>query len=257
MLKRFGLFSCLCITASLTSANEVRVYVAPSLTNLFTDIARIYQKQHADSKVITLSADPVAIKMQKLQDPNADLYITSDIANLRTSSNSKKMMNKNRAKYLMSDQLVAITSVNMDIPFGQTKQFNFAQAFKGNLCTAQLESTALGIYTKQSLTNLAWLPNLQQRITQNPDSASLLNAVQNGKCDVGITFQTDALTSKKVKIMGFFPVKTHDPIDYYMSLSSQSNNNKSAIQYSRFISTSPEVKSLLLKYGFSNKKSRS
>ncbi|HCK30228.1 MAG TPA: molybdate ABC transporter substrate-binding protein, partial [Acinetobacter ursingii] len=87
---------------------------------------------------------------------------------------------------------VAITSVNMDIPFGQSKQFNFAQVFKGNLCTAQLDTSALGLYTRQSLTYLGWLSNLQQRISQNTDNTSLLNAVQNGKCEVGITFQTDA-----------------------------------------------------------------
>ncbi|MBJ9985203.1 molybdate ABC transporter substrate-binding protein [Acinetobacter sp. S40] len=253
MLKQFGLFSCLCITTCVVSAGEVRVYAAPSLANALTDIVKLYQQQHSESKVITVFADPMAMLKQTQQGTNADIYLSTDKTQLPSLS-QKKLISKNRAKYLISDQLVAITSVNMDIPFGQSKQFNFAQAFKGNLCTAQLDSSALGVYTKQSLTHLGWLSNIQSRITQHDDTTSILNSVQNGKCDVGITFQTDALTSKKVKMMGFFPSNTHDPIDYYMSLTSQGKTNKTAIQFERFILTNPKVSSLLLNYGFTHKK---
>ncbi|WP_151980657.1 molybdate ABC transporter substrate-binding protein [Acinetobacter guerrae] len=253
MLTRFGLFSCLCMMTGFTLASEVKIYAAPSFANAFTDITKLYQQQNPDQKVIPVFVDPVTLVKQMQQGTNADIYLSTDKTSLQ-ALNQNKVVNKSRVKYLMSDQLVAITSVNMDIPFGQAKQFKFAQAFKGNLCTAQLDTSALGVYTKQSLTHLGWFSNLQQRITQNSDSRGLLNAVQNGKCDVGITFQTDALTTKKVKIMGVFPVNTHDPIDYYINLTSQGEKNKAAVQFQRFILTNPKVRSLLLSYGFTNKK---
>ena len=253
MLKQLGLFCCLCTTASFTLAGEVNVYAAPSLANALTDIIKLYQQQYPDSKVTPVFADPVTMAKQMQQASRADLYISTD-KNSVQALNQNKLVTKKRAKYLMSDQLVAITSVNMDIPFGQSKQFNFAQVFKGNLCTAQLDTSALGLYTRQSLTYLGWFSNLQQRISQNTDNTSLLNAVQNGKCEVGITFQTDALTSKKVKMIGIFPAKSHDPIDYYITLTTQGEKNKTATQFERFIFTSPKVRALLLNYGFSNKK---
>ena len=91
--------------------------------------------------------------------------------------------------------------MDMDVPFGPTKQFNFANAFKGHLCTGQMESVPVGKYAKQSLMALGWYAPLQGRIVGTDDVRSALAFVERGECDVGIVYQTDALISKKLRLL--------------------------------------------------------
>lgn len=45
---------------------------------------------------------------------------------------------------LLFNQLVAISPKNLNIPFKAQANFNFAQSFKGHLCTGQMESVPVG-----------------------------------------------------------------------------------------------------------------
>ena len=258
MFKKLGLFSCLCMTTGFACAGEVKVYAESSLNSVLPDIIQLYQKQHPASKITPVFKETNVLsqylKSEHTQQSNAtDMIISTDRASLQSLA-QHKLINKNRPKYLMSNQLVAITSINMDIPFGPTRQFNFAQAFKGKLCTADLNKSALGKLSKQSLNSLGWMPSISSRIVEKTDEAQLLDAVEHGECDVGITYQNQALSSKKVKMMGIFPLKTHDPINYYVALTEQGDNNKDASQFEKFLLHNPQVKALWLNDGFTHKR---
>ncbi|WP_228258825.1 molybdate ABC transporter substrate-binding protein [Acinetobacter ihumii] len=241
------------MTTSFVCAGEVRIYAESSVDHALNDIIKLYQQQYPSSKVTAVFEEEMSLTQHMQQSYGADIFISTNKASLHTLAQNNGI-NKNRPKYLTSNQLVAITSVNMDIPFGPSRHFNFAQAFKGYLCTADLNKSALGSFTKQSLNSLGWMSNLGSRIVENSDDQTLIDAVQNGKCDVGISYQTQALTSKKVKMMGIFPAKTHDPIDYYITLTKQGDNNKDANQFEKLLLNNAQVKALWLNYGFTYKR---
>lgn len=64
---------------------------------------------------------------------------------------------------------------------------------------------------------------------------SALAFVERGECEVGIVYKTDALISRKVKIIGTFPANLHSPIIYPLALTWQGAQNKEAVQFEQFI----------------------
>lgn len=251
MLKKIGILSAMCVCAFQASAGEVRVYAAASLTNAVSDIAKIYQQQNPSTRVVTVFGASSALAKQVESGAKADIYFSADEDWMKYLV-QKQLINQKQVKKALGNQLVAITPMNLDIPFGPTRQFNFANAFKGHLCTGQMESVPVGKYAKQSLTALGWMTPLQGRIVGTDDVRSALAFVERGECDVGIVYQTDALISKKVKIIGTFPAKTHDPIIYPAALTKAGEKNKEAMQFERFMLKNAHAKAIFTGYGFSD-----
>ena len=78
----------------------------------------------------------------------------------------KKLINSSSVHPVLLNQLVAISPKHLNIHFKPQSSFNFAQSFKGYVCTGQMESVPAGKYTKQSLTKLNWLNGLKGRIVE-------------------------------------------------------------------------------------------
>ena len=114
-----------------------------------------------------------------------------------------------------------------------------------------MESVPAGKYAKQSLIKLNWLDSLKGSIVGADDVRSALAFVERGECDVGIVYKTDALISKKVKVIGTFPENSHHPILYPLALTQQGEKNGDAVQFEKFVKSSPQAKIIFQKYGFS------
>lgn len=253
MIKKIAVFSLFCLGALHVSAGEVRVYAAASLTNAVTDIAKLYKQQHPSTNVVTVFGASSALAKQIESGAKADIYFSADTDWMKYLVKTQ-FISSGKVKNTLGNQLVAITPMDMDVPFGPTKQFNFSNAFKGHLCTGQMESVPVGKYAKQSLMALGWYTPLQGRIVGTDDVRSALAFVERGECDVGIVYQTDALISKKVKIIGTFPSKTHDPIVYPAALTKQGERNREAAQFEHFMLKNAKAKAIFTRYGFSELK---
>ena len=91
---------------------------------------------------------------------------------------------------------------------------------------------------------------MQGRIVSTEDVRSALAFVERGECDVGIVYKTDALASKKVKIIGTFPHHSHQAVIYPIALTQQGSQSAEALKLYRFISNSNQAKQIFKKYGF-------
>ncbi|MGE8560630.1 MAG: molybdate ABC transporter substrate-binding protein [Acinetobacter sp.] len=246
-----SLFFSLCLAASLSVAHAetVKIYAAASLTNAITELEKIYEKQYPKTNLVPVYGASSALAKQVEAGASSDIFFSAD----RDWMNyliKKNLIHQNRAKPLLFNQLVVISPKNLNIPFKAQSGFNFAQSFKGHLCTGQMESVPAGKYAKQSLIKLNWLDQLKGRIVGTDDVRSALAFVERGECEVGIVYKTDALISQKVKIIGTFPADSHHPIIYPIALTKQGEKNTDAIQFEKFIKTSPQAKSIFQKYGF-------
>lgn len=250
MFKKLTLLGCLGLFTSVASAEEIKFYVADSLKNVVTDAISMYQQQHQEVKITPVFTDATSItQLIQRQNNDIDLYLSNDL----TSFKMLKQQNNNRLKrekFFANNQLVAISDNAQDIPFGPSKQFNFSHAFKGKLCTASLNNSTLGMYTQQSLNNLGWTQSLQSRIIQKNNIQDILTSVENGQCDVGVIYQTDALTTKKIKMMGIFPETAHQPINYYIQMTPNGLKSKQVRAFERFMLNNTQVKNIVRSYGF-------
>mgnify|MGYP002655802950 FL=1 len=246
-----SLFLSMCMAMMFTSAHAetVRIYAAASLNNAVTEISRIYQAQHPQTKIISVFGASSALAKQIEAGASSDLYFSAD-QDWMNYLVHKKLINSSSVHPILLNQLVAISPKHLNIHFKPQSSFNFAQSFKGYVCTGQMESVPAGKYTKQSLTKLNWLNGLKGRIVGTDDVRSALAFVERGECEVGIVYKTDALISRKVKIIGTFPANSHSPIVYPLALTRQGEQNKEAVQFEQFIQKSAQVKAIFQKYGF-------
>ena len=235
---------------NLTQAETVKVYAAASLTNVISDIAVVYKKQHPQTDIVPVFGASSALAKQIEAGAKSDLFFSADVDWMNYLI-KKQMITENKSKALLSNQLVLISPKKLNIAFKAQPNFNFAQSFKGHVCTGQMESVPAGKYAKQSLIKLNWLDSLKGRIVGTDDVRSALAFVERGECDIGIVYKTDALISKKVKVIGTFPENSHHPILYPLALTQQGEKNGDAVQFEKFVKSSPQAKIIFKKYGFS------
>ncbi|BCT89895.1 molybdate ABC transporter substrate-binding protein [Acinetobacter variabilis] len=249
-MKKFLFFSvCLASIFSAAHADTVKIYAAASLTNAISDIEKIYEKQHPKTDVVAVFGASSALAKQIEAGASSDLYFSAD-QDWMNYLVQKKLINSSSVHPILLNQLVAISPKHLTIHFKPQSNFDFAQSFKGYVCTGQMESVPAGKYAKQSLTKLNWLNGLKGRIVGTDDVRSTLAFVERGECEVGIVYKTDALISQKVKIIGTFPANSHSPIVYPLALTRQGAQNKEAVQFEKFIQKSVQAKAIFQKYGF-------
>ena len=249
MINKMLLASGLISFVSFGHAETVKVYAAASLTNALTDIVQIYEKQHPQTDIIPVFGASSALAKQIEAGAKSDIFFSADV-DWMTYLIKKQMIHEQQVKPLLSNQLVVISPENLNISFKAQPDFKFAQAFKGRLCTGQMESVPVGKYAKQSLIKLNWLDSLKGRIVGTDDVRSALAFVERGECEVGIVYKTDALISQKVKIIGTFPQNSHHLIIYPMALTKQGEKNADAQQFNQFVHRNPQAKAIFVKYGF-------
>ena len=241
------------VTASIlsisTHANTVKVYAAASLTNALTDISKQYQAQYPQTKIVPVFGASSALAKQIEAGASSDIYFSADLDWMNYLVQKQKISGKQVRPFLLN-QLVAISSRQLNIPFQAKPAFNFAGAFQGYLCTGQMESVPAGKYAKQSLIKLNWFNALKGRIVGTDDVRAALAFVERGECAVGIVYKTDALISQKIKIIGTFPANSHHPIIYPIALTQQGVANQDAIQFEKYVRTNSHANQIFQRYGF-------
>ncbi len=250
-MKTILFFSVISLFASLSfsHAGTVKVYAAASLSNAMTDIAHHYQAQYPHTKIVNVFGASSALAKQVEAGTSSDLFFSAD-QDWMDYLVQKQKINAQSVHVLLLNQLVLISPKNLHIQFKAQPDFNFAQSFKGHLCTGQMESVPAGKYAKQSLITLNWFSRLKGRIVGTDDVRAALVFVERGECEVGIVYKTDALISRKVKIIGIVPSNTHNPIIYPLALTQQGQKNREARQFEQFVKSSQQAKTVFQKYGF-------
>lgn len=230
-------------------AGTVKLYAASSLTNAITDIARQYVKQYPNTKVVPVFGASSVLAKQIEAGAPAEIFFSAD-EKWMDYLVQKKQIETKQVKALLGNELVVISPKGKAFPYKAEPAFNFAGAFKGHLCTGQMDSVPVGKYAKESLTNLGWLGPLQGRIVGTDDVRAALSFVERGECDAGIVYATDAQISSKVHIVGRIPSPSHQPIIYPVALTKQTAVNDEAQQVYKYIVGSAQARAIFVRYGF-------
>ncbi|ESK41285.1 molybdate ABC transporter, periplasmic molybdate-binding protein [Acinetobacter nectaris CIP 110549] len=241
-----GITLTMCMAAH---ADTVRIYAAASLTNAINEISSLYEKKYPDTKIVTSYAASSTLAKQVEVGAPSDIFFSAD-QDWMDYLVKKQKVSASQVRNLLVNELVVIAPQDSKVIFKAVPQFNFAQSFNGHLCTGQMESVPVGKYAKQSLIKLHWLGTLNNRIVGTDDVRSALAFVERGECDVGIVYKTDAMISRKVKILGTFPENSHGPISYPVAVTKQGESNKDAQKLIQFITKDHQARIIFEKYGF-------
>lgn len=230
-------------------AGNVKLYAAASLTNALTDIATQFEKANPEIRITPVFGASSTLAKQVEAGAAADLFFSADEKWMSYLVNKNRIMPGQPIR-LLSNQLVVIAPKGRTFAFKAQASFKFAQAFRGYLCTGQLQSVPAGMYARQSLIKLNWLAQLKGRIVETNDVRGALAFVERGECAAGIVYATDAKMSSRVSVLGVLPESTHQPIVYPVALTLQGQRNRDAQKLLQYLANSPAARASFRYYGF-------
>lgn len=223
------------------------VLAAASLQESLTEAANVWAaKGHA--KPVLSFAGSSALARQIAAGAPADLFLSADEPWMDYVAKRGLLAPKSRQSVL-ANRLVLVASATSNATLKIAPGFPLAKALgSGRLAMADPNAVPAGKYGKAALTYLSVWPSVQSKIAIGENVRAALALVERGEAPFGIVYATDAKASKKVRVVGMFPVGSHPPITYPVARLKQSRNPQAEV-FRRFL-VSREGKAIFAKYGF-------
>jgi molybdate transport system substrate-binding protein len=114
------------------------------------------------------------------------------------------------------------------------------------------ELVPAGQYAKESFENMNLWSSINQKIVYAKDVRQVLSYVETGNIDAGVVYKTDALTSKKIKIVETANNQTHQPIIYPVGIINDTKKHNETKEFYLFLQGKKSME-IFEKHGFLSK----
>lgn len=232
-----------------SAAEKITVFAAASLTNALEEIATDYKKK-SGVEVTSSFASSSTLARQIEQGAPADMFISADQQWMDYVVEKKLMDDKTRVTLLGND-LVLVAPLDSPLKHvNVNKVTDWSSLLKdGRLAVGDPDHVPAGIYTKQALTFLGVWDQLSPKMARANNVRAALALVERAEAPLGIVYGSDAVASKKVKMVGIFPDDSHLPVEYPMA-AIKDHSTPAVQEFAKYLST-PEATAVFEKYGFS------
>jgi molybdate transport system substrate-binding protein len=230
------------------AAEKITVFAAASLTNALQDIAAQYQKEKG-VQVVSSFASSSTLARQIEQGAPADLFISAD-QQWMDYAISKQQMVDNTRYTLLGNELVLISAANSKINKADISEKTEWTKLTGDsrLAVGDPDHVPAGIYAKEALQKLGAWTTLEPKLARASDVRAAMALVEREEAPVGIVYGSDAVASKKVKVIGIFPASSHKPVEYPMAMV-KGHENATVSGFYDYLKT-PAAAAIFKKYGF-------
>ncbi len=226
---------------------KVTIFAAASLTEVTRALANDFGGNNKASFKFNFASSGQLARQIEAGAP-ADIFLSANIKWLDYTVNSKKLPNELKAMFA-KNRLVFIQNLNKSsfIKIDFTKSFSFNKAFSGRIAMGDPRHVPAGQYAMEALKKLGWYHLIANRILPCSSVREALRMIELNEWELGISYLTDALASKKVKVIATFPEELHSPIKYGACIiNGDSYISKNFLNY---LKTEPAQK-ILESYGF-------
>ncbi|MCL9779845.1 molybdate ABC transporter substrate-binding protein [Vibrio sp. S4M6] len=228
------------------AAQKIHVYAAASMTDAVNSLITAYNNEHK-IQIVPVYAASSSLARQIENGAPADIYISADRKWVNYLVKTK-IVKKQNVSLFAANSLVLVEPKGASIHFNTRDKSSWAKELSGQrLAVGETNSVPAGIYAKQTLESLGVWSIVEPRLAPSANVRAALALVELGEVPLGIVYKTDALVSKKVKIVKEFPAKLHTPILYPLV---QMNQDKTVTDFVHFLK-SKEATAILKHYGFS------
>ena len=225
------------------------VFAAASTTNAITEIGKLYSDRHMGRVTPSFASSSTLAKQIESGAP-ADVYISAN-KKWMDFLEEKNLIDRGSRLDLLGNRIVLITPMDSTV-----KSIDVAPGFalatflgrEGRLSMGDPEHVPAGMYGKQALENLGVWGQVADRLAPMKDVRAALVLVERAEAPLGLVYATDAAISKKVRVVGTFPVTSHPSIVYPVAVVA-GGKAKAARDFIDFL-RSPESRAIFEKYGF-------
>jgi len=244
-LKHHLLLVLLLLLSVSTSANEITVSAASSLTNAFQEIVQNYQTEYPETKVLLNFAASGVLQQQIARGAPVDIFASADEQTMDLAM-ADGLMNRASHRSFARNRLVVITPVNSKTIL--TQLTDLQQAGIERIAIGNPDSVPVGQYTKIALSEAGLWDTLQEKVIRTQNVRHSLDYVARNEVDAGFVYNTDAaLLPEKVNIA--FTVQMPADIIYPIAITRNSRNPAEAEKFIEYL-LSAAGQAVMTKYGF-------
>ena len=203
-------------TRGIALAEPVTIYAAASLTSTLQDLSKTAEKQGISLRM-SFASSSILAKQIALGAP-ADIYFSANVKWMDFLA-TEKLLEPNTRINLLGNALIIISPKNEKFNIEPHADFDFPNAFNGQLALGDPSHVPAGIYTVEALKKLGWWTSLKNRIAPAMDVRGALTLVARAECAAGIVYATDATISNGVAVIATLPDSLlHTPIVYPIAI---------------------------------------
>src|SRR5215475_3601374 len=203
----------LLVAVTPAPAQDVTVFAAASLTNVFEEIGKSYRARGGTPVRFSFAASSTLAK-QIESGASADIFASADEEWMDYLANRNLIEVATRVSRL-GNALVLITPPDQKRTIDIKPGFNLAGMIgNGKLATGDPAHVPVGRYAQQALTKLGVWDAVAPKIARTDNVRAALLFVERGEAPFGIVYATDAAVSGKVNIAGEFPAGSYPPVSY-------------------------------------------
>jgi molybdate transport system substrate-binding protein len=228
----------------------VVVFAAASLREVAADLGRDFERRHG-AEVVFNFAGSNTLAQQIDAAPRADVFLSADPQWVDFLAASGRTVPGWRRDFL-SNRLVLVARRDSDLEIGDPR--DLAAADYRFLAVADPDAVPAGRYARAYLERLSAGPAdlwtaVAGRLVPTLDVRAALALVESDPEILGVVYETDALTSPKVRLLYRFPTLDDVPITYCAALLAGGENPELGRRFLDFLD-SPAGREIAERHGF-------
>jgi len=249
----FLLFS-LILTACVNDENnasatdkpvKLMISAATSLTAAMEEIQVLYESQNDVELTFNLGGSgSLAQKIQ--QGAPVDVFISANLEWMDALVRENLIIGETREE-ITGNKLVLITGNNSPINYESIDDISAKDI--DQIAIGNPESVPAGMYSQQLLHTLDIWDSIEDKLVLAKDVRQVLTYVETGNVDIGFIYESDALTSKSIKVLATVEDGLHDPIIYPAAVLIDTKHENEASDFVEFMA-SDEAQMIFVKHGF-------
>jgi len=232
--------------AAQSQHSDLTVSAAISLKDALDAVKQAYASQAPSVSLSMNYGASGTLQLQIEQGAPVDVYISAAPKQM-DALESKGLLLDGTRRDLLRNGIVLI------VPNGSTLGIStFQDLLKPGVKKVALGEPVVvpaGKYAQEVLTHFGIYDQVNAKAVLAKDVRQVLTYVETGDVDAGVVYTTDALSSKKVKIVAEAPVDSHSPVIYPVAVIKTTKDPAVAKAFEDFLS-GPQARVIFEKYGF-------
>jgi molybdate transport system substrate-binding protein len=238
---------CTALSEHPTAKTTLIVSVPASMSDAMTEISRRYEKEHPQLEVQLNFGSSGSLKRQIEKGAPVDVYISAGKKEVDDLVHSGRI-DAGDVRCFAENTLVLIQSSSSSHPLHSLADLK-SPAIRW-IAIGDPNTVPAGRYAAESLEHAQLWDSVKPKLVLAKDVRQVLTYVENRNVTAGIVYRTDALTTKKVRIVQ--TLNNHQPILYCSGLVQHTRHPQTANDFQAYL-LSPAAASILQKHGFSPK----
>ena len=220
----------LLIFSTQVQAGQVRVSVAKSMSNLYTNLITSFQEKYPDVKIIPNFASSGALAKQIEQGAPADIYVSANPKWMMHLIEKGKIKTETK-KIFAHNALVFVGKSSTDAhSMGDLKKLR-------RVALGSPGSVPAGQYAKQAMDKEGVYDGMLKKgqLVMAKDVRQALIYADRGETDGAFVYKTDAMLATSAKILFEVPVDLYSQVTYPVAMTKESDGNADANLFYNYI----------------------